>query len=518
VAGAALYAGRQALTYAEDPAGDKSGPSILPTPTAGPPPARAAPVPGDAPADLRWAQRGGTIDDASWLDRTAVHGIVRVSQPQDVADALAYARARDLMVSTAGVRHSMGGHAFYHDAVVLDMTAFNRVTLDAANRLITVQSGATWHDIQEQIHPRFAVIAMQSTDIFTVGGSLSVNAHGMDHRAGAIADTVRWLRVMLPDGTVRLVSRAADPELFRLVVGGYGLFGVILEAQLEVTDNALYHSERRVVDYRTFPDLFERDILPDPKLGLFYGHLSTAPGSLLREMLLYTYRDAGPPPPDLPPLREVSQVKLRRLVINLSKQGGLFRSAKWFLERHVEPRLESCTVTRAQGLTSAEGCFVSRNEPMHDSVPYLRNNLRGETDILQEYFVPRARFVPFVDAARDILASQRANLLNASVRAVHREDVALNYAPEDMFALVLYVNQRTDDAGNRAMRTLTQSLIDATIGAGGRFFLPYQLHYTPAQLERSYPEIGAFFRAKRRYDPDHLLTNTWYETYAPHWP
>jgi FAD/FMN-containing dehydrogenase len=68
------------------------------------------------------------------------------------------------------------------------------------------------------------------------------------------------------------------------------------------------------------------------------------------------------------------------------------------------------------------------------------------------------------------------------------------------------------------MRTLTQSLIDATIGAGGRFFLPYQLHYTPAQLERSYPEIGAFFRAKRRYDPDHLLTNTWYETYAPHWP
>jgi len=25
---------------------------------------------------------------------------------------------------------------------------------------------------------------MQSTDIFSVGGSISVNAHGMDHQAG----------------------------------------------------------------------------------------------------------------------------------------------------------------------------------------------------------------------------------------------------------------------------------------------------------------------------------------------
>ncbi len=53
---------------------------------------------------------------------------------------------------------------------------------------------------------------------------------------------------------------------------------------------------------------------------------------------------------------------------------------------------------------------------------------------------------------------------------------------------------------------------------GGRFFLPYQLHYTPQQLERSYPKITSFFRTKRRYDPDHLLTNTWYETYAHYWP
>ena len=84
----------------------------------------------------------------------------------------------------AGVRHSMGGHAFAPAPCVLDMTRFNAHPLDAERRIVTVQSGATWHDIQHQLHPRFAVKAMQSTDIFTVGGSISVNAHGMDHRAG----------------------------------------------------------------------------------------------------------------------------------------------------------------------------------------------------------------------------------------------------------------------------------------------------------------------------------------------
>ena len=49
---------------------------------------------------------------------------------------------------------------------------------------------------------------------------------------------------------------------------------------------------------------------------------------------------------------------------------------------------------------------------------------------------------------------------------------------------------------------------------GGRFFLPYQLHYTAAQLERAYPEIGAFFAAKRRLDPTELFVNTFYERFG----
>lgn len=183
---------------------------------------------------------------------------------------------------------------------------------------------------------------------------------------------------------------------------------------------------------------------------------------------------------------------MRRLTVNLSKQGPLFQELKWLSEKHIEHRIESCTVTRAQAIGSAEACLVSRNDPMHDSVPYLRNSLPNDTDILHEYFIPRSQFVGFVDGMRKVLTDNKTNLLNASVRIVHAERNFLTYSPEPTFSLVLYINQTTDDEGNRRMKKATEELIDLTIAHKGRFFLPYQLYYSRDQLQRSYPQINDF--------------------------
>jgi FAD/FMN-containing dehydrogenase len=165
-------------------------------------------------------------------------------------------------------------------------------------------------------------------------------------------------------------------------------------------------------------------------------------------------------------------------------------------------------------MAEGEACFVSRNEPMHDSVEYVRNNLKNETDILHEYFIPRDQFIPFVDGLRQIVRDHDVNLLNASVRVIHPESNFLNYAPSEMYSIVLYINQPTTPEGNEKMGQVTRELIDLTTNLDGRFFLPYQLHYTPEQLQRSYPMIADFFAAKKAYDPDGLFTNTFYEKYG----
>lgn len=511
-----FFTGRKVNELAADPIGEKDCPPLFPEMLDDP--AQPSLIQQKIPVpDLPWLQQGGTINDASCLNKTSVYGIVQVKTVEDIQRALQFAQTNQLKVSIAGVRHSMGGQAFFKDALVLEMTSFNQITLDEANKLITVQSGATWHDIQNVLHPQYAVKAMQSSDIFTVGGSLSVNAHGMDHQVGAVGKTIRSLRLMLADGTIQTLSRSENPDLFKLVIGGYGLFGILLDVVLEVTDNTIYQTGRRIIDYQDFLPLFENELIKDKKLGLFYGHLSTAPQSFLREMLLYTYTATEVPDPEIPALEEVSSTKLRRFVLNFSKLGGLAMRLKWFAEKYVEPRMESCSVvSRNQAMQAGEACLVARNQPMHDSVKYLRNNLPHETDILHEYFIPRSQFIPFIDGLRQIMLTNQVNLLNASVRVVHQEENFLNYAPTDMFSIVLYINQTTDAAGSERMRKVTSELIDVTIKLNGRFFLPYQLYYTPEQLQQAYPEIKEFFAAKQKYDPQGVLTNTWYEKYAPH--
>ena len=477
-------------------------------------PAFALPHANLATPEPAWSQKGGSVNDASCLDRTPVAGVVEPRSERDVANVLSYARATGLTITPAGVRHSMGGQAFRNGGIMLDMRRLNQIELHADRSSVTVGAGATWHNIQKAIHPGFAVKAMQSTDIFTVGGSISVDAHGMDHQAGAIMNSLNSLRIMLADGSIVNASRGENPDLFRLAVGGYGLFGIILSAELQVVPNDIYASQRQLVTASELPASMSR-LIADPTVRLLYAHLSTAPDSLLDEALIYTYRDTdtgGSVPQEL---SDIGWVKSRRLMINLAARYPSFQNLKWWSEKNLERRFESCAIMRGAAMRSGEACLVSRNEPMHDSVPYLKNALSDDTGILQEYFVPRDQLLPFIDGVRSILRNEQANLLNASVRVVGREDNFLSYAPQSAYSVALYFSQRVDAAGNARMRRLTSQLIDLSHAHGGKFFLPYQLHYSADQIERSYPQIRDFLAHKRKWDPDGRFSSTWYERYAP---
>jgi FAD/FMN-containing dehydrogenase len=159
-------------------------------------------------------------------------------------------------------------------------------------------------------------------------------------------------------------------------------------------------------------------------------------------------------------------------------------------------------------------CDVSRNQEMDDEMDYLKNRL-DDTDILQEYFVPRSRFADFVDGLRTIISRERANLLNATIRSVEADTItALPYAPQDVFAVVLYFNQALNVTASRTLERTTTALIDLAVRMGGRFYLPYQLYYSADQLRAAYPESAAFFLAKRRYDAEGVLSNKFYEKYG----
>jgi len=74
----------------------------------------------------------------------------------------------------------MGGQTSFTDSMHLDLSQFNQIlNFDRENKLITVQTGISWRKVIEFIDQYdLSVMVMQSYADFTVGGSLSVNAHG----------------------------------------------------------------------------------------------------------------------------------------------------------------------------------------------------------------------------------------------------------------------------------------------------------------------------------------------------
>lgn len=235
------------------------------------------------------AAAGALLDDASRLNPTAVRGVLFAQQSADatartVAPLLRRIGAgEDPALAVAGVRHSMGGQSMLAGGWVLDTRPMNRIELDRGARVVRVGAGVTWRDLIPVLNGAgLTPTVMQSNHDFSVGGSLSVNCHGWHTGAPPIANTVRRLRVLTADGS--LVTCAPGSDLFRLVLGGYGLFGVILEADLEVWPNAVYAPHFTAIPTSAYAAVHAG--LPSE---MAYGRLSVDPRSFLEEAILVRF-------------------------------------------------------------------------------------------------------------------------------------------------------------------------------------------------------------------------------------
>ncbi len=464
---------------------------------------RAAPALGFAFAATGCGHAPLVVNDVGRLYPTRVGEVVQVRGVADVRAAIQRARASGRKVAIAGKKHSQGGHTSYENAVVLDMSGFDRILrLDKVSKIVTVQSGATWGDVQNFANRYgLAVEVQQSSNIFTIGGSLSVNAHGRDPNFGPIVQTVRALRIMLADGSVVEASRAKNPELFSLAVGGFGLFGVILDVDLSLTDNDVYQRSVVEMDYADYPAFFRKNILGNSKVGLHYAWPSIASDGYLKSLLVVTYTRTDQRPWDVFELESEHFVPVTRLFLALSRESEWGKDLRWWLQRKIVARPGSSKI-------------VCRNNAMRPAVLFLKYDSPADTDILQEYFVPADRIERYLDHLRAVLRSYGVNLLSATIRYVPKNTEAfLSYARRDSFAVVLYLNQKLSAEGRGRARDWTRELVDAALAEGGTYYLPYQLYPTREQLVRAYPKFDLFLAKKKQYDPDELFMNRFYAHY-----
>ena len=457
-------------------------------------------------AAVRRAPAPFMLDDASRLNETPISRQAILTSREDgrllreLRATLGEAATEGRPIAIGGARHSMGGQSLPRHGVAASFAA-TVIEPDVTRRIYRVSAGARWRDVIRTLDPLgFSPAVTQSNHDFSIGGTLSVNAHGWPVPFGPFGSTVQRFRIMLADGSVVNCLNSENAELFRLAVGGYGLFGIVIDADLAMVENSLLTPGSELMKADAFAQRFVARAT-DPSVRMSYGRLSVAREGFLREALLVGYTPAPQQPDRLPPPKKSSAYAfVSRGVFRAQTGSERGKQARWIAETRLMPRLGQIPVTR--------------NTLLDTPVVALGDRDAARTDILHEYFVAPDRFNDFLDACREIIPSHRQDLLNMTLRYVDADSSSvLTYAPEPRIAAVmLFVQKRTAEADGD-MRAMTIKLIDRTLALGGSYYLPYRLHATRAQMRIAYPRLDEFTAAKRRYDPQLRFRNALWDAY-----
>ncbi len=150
-----------------------------------------------------------------------------------------------------GVRRLMDGHASliargagraYGDAalnagaMVGLRQADHILAFDPQTGLLEIESGAILQDLLPWLlsHGWFMPVTPGTAQV-SIGGMIAADVHGKNHLgAGTLGGHLRQICILLADGDLLRCSPFLYPDLFWASIGGMGLTGVILSAQLQL--------------------------------------------------------------------------------------------------------------------------------------------------------------------------------------------------------------------------------------------------------------------------------------------
>jgi FAD/FMN-containing dehydrogenase len=437
------------------------------------------------------------VENVTRLYAVEVARVLRPRSREAVRDAVLQWPGR---IAVGGGCYSMGGQVAVAGGLHLDMRKMNRlVWLRPETKTVRVQAGMCWRDLQDRIDPhQLSVRTMQSYANFTIGGSVSVNAHGRYVGHGPLGHSVLALQLVLADGEIVEADRRTRPELFRAAIGGYGALGVITEVELALDDNVRIERSVTSLPLRNYPAWFEREV-------------KSARGCLLHNA------DLMPPHFDTAVavswLRSDKPLTVAERLTPRDRSYRLEQSLIWAVTEL--PNGDALQRKYVRPLLFEGKAVVWRN---HEASLDLRSlepaSRRASTYALQEYFVPTRCFGLFATEMIRIIGEHQAKVLNVSIRHSPPDELSLlSWAREEVFSFVVYYKQRTDAQGQEHTGHWTRAMIDAALKCDGTYYLPYQLHATSAQFAEAYPKADAFRAVKRAVDPAGRLCNTLWQRY-----
>lgn len=198
----------------------------------------------------------GTDIYRSWGRPTAPssRGAVRLrwrdeALPADAGPLLPYGNGR-----------SYGDSCLNPDGSVIDARGLDRfIVFDRRRGVLRCEGGVLLSEILRIVVPHgWFLPVTPGTQFITLGGAIANDVHGKNHHhAGSFGHHVRCFELLRSDGTRLLCSPEENPDWFGATIGGLGLTGLILWAEIALEHIAGEAIEAETIRFSHIDEFFD---------------------------------------------------------------------------------------------------------------------------------------------------------------------------------------------------------------------------------------------------------------------
>jgi FAD-linked oxidoreductase len=418
----------------------------------------------------------------SGLARTTPAQVFAPRTPDDVAAAVAEARAAGTTVKMVGTGHSFTAVAAPEHTMLLPthLTGIRHVDRDAMT--VTAAAGTPLHVLNHELE-RLGLSLHNMGDIAeqTLAGAISTGTHGTGGRVASLSGQVVGLELVTGTGELLTADEGENPDVLDVARVGLGALGVLTTVTFRVEPLFALRAHERPTTWREgLASLLDLDDAHDHVDAYWFPHTD--------RMLLKTN--------DRLPLAQVDDEPLPRWRAWLDDE--LLSNTLFSGLNRIVTRVPAAVpaLNEISGRLLGERSYTA---PAHRVFTAQRRVVFKE----MEYAVPREAGVAALTEARRLIdASDWRISFPVEVRLAPAEQTPLSTShghASVYLAFHTYVDAEHDAYFAGVERVLRDH--------GGR---PHwgKLHsLTAAELAPAYPRFGEFLALRDRLDPDRVFAN-----------
>jgi FAD/FMN-containing dehydrogenase len=430
-----------------------------------------------------------------------------------IRSAMRAAQKEERAICIAGARHAMGGQQFLYDGLLIDTRRMNRVLgFDFEKGHLEVEAGIQWPQILQHVvsaqkgreHQWTFAQKQTGADKLTIGGCLSANVHGRGLRMPPFIGDVESFRLVNAKGDVVNCSRTENAGLFRLAIGGYGLFGLITSVTLRLIER---RKVERVVEVRSIEGLskaFAERIADGFMYGDFQYAIDDASDDFLRRGVFTCYRPvdpATPIPAGQKELQERNWIELLTLAHH-AKAEAFRRYAGHYV------------ATNGQLYWADEAQMSVYPENYHRALDQRVGAQVKATEAITEIYCDRDALERFMSDVREYARRDKVDVIYGTVRLIEQDrESFLPWARRSYACVIFNIHVEHTTSGLIKAGDVFRRLIDIGLKHGGSYFPTYNRYALRRQVDACFPQMQEFLKLKLKYDPQKLFQSDWYKHY-----